>query len=226
MNNSAVMVPLDLEVACAGTRGAVDESIRNSIEASFTETLAMMQRNKEAFSQIRLQEHGELHLQNPFSQSEDKMETAFSQTRAYSKKYDDKMLRPAGDGEKECASGKSCECLLMAVDGGQPEHGFTGVVYDSQYQKCLLCIRVETMMLFYKKLINNETMSTNILPFSNLVNKLGEYTREVCIHPNGRNNICAPFVIHQRHMYRYAKGKIEQLPTVNFCTAQSSDDNG
>lgn len=220
------LVPLDIEVAC-GQRNVVDESIRNSIEVSFNETLDMMQRNKETFSKIRLQELTDLRLKNPFAATEDKIESHFIKMKSYSKAYDDSRLRPAASGEKSCVMGTSCECNLMAIDNGKKHLGFTGVVFDDHYQKCLLCIRVETLMNFYKKLINSEVAEDNILPFTNIVDRLGEYNREMCIHPNGRNNICGPFVIHQRNMYRYSAEKtIEQLPNVNFCIARNTDDSG
>lgn len=219
------IVPLDIGIACENSE-VVDESIRNSIENSFKDTMVMMQRNKGTFYKIMLQEAGDMQLQNPFSMEEDVMETTFRDVKSYSKVYDDGMLRPAADGEKQCVLGESCECNLMAIDAGTPDRGFTGVVYGAPYQKCLLCIRVETMMEFYKRLIGANHSSENILPFTNIVDTIGEYSKEMCIHPNGRNNISGPFLIHQRHQYRYSKGIIEQLPNVNFCTVQNLDDNG
>lgn len=218
-------VPLDLAVACVKTE-VVDESIRKSIEDSFNDTMAMMQRNKHSFSKIMLQEADDMELQNPFADTEDIMETEYSEVKSYSKAYDDSRLRPAAAGETQCASGDQCECNLMALDSGKPESGFTGVVYGARYQKCLLCIRVDTMMEFYKRLINGSHATENILPFTNLVDRVGEYNKEMCIHPNGRNNISGPFLIHQRHHCRYNNGIIEQLPNVNFCTVQNSDDSG
>lgn len=221
-----VVVPLDLEIACEKD-DEVDESIRTSIENSFKETMVMMQRNKNNFSKIMLQEADDMQLQNPFARTEDIMEKSFNNVRTYSKAYDDSMLRPPRRDEKACVLGDMCECNLMAIDSGIPEKGFTGVVYDSQYQKCLLCIRVETMMEFYRRLISFNPASKNILPFTNIVDCIGEYSKEVCIHPNGRNNISGPFVIHQRHWYHYKDNSIiEQLPIVNFCTVESMDDNG
>ena len=83
------------------------------------------------------------------------------------------------------------------------------------------------MTEFYTGLIDTQKRTPdNILPFTNIVERIGEYNREVCIHPNGRNNISGPFVIHQRQQYTYRDGVIEQLPNVNFCTALASDDNG
>jgi hypothetical protein len=221
----ANIVPLDLETACVKT-DVVDESIRKSIENSFKETMVMMQRNKRSFSKIMLQEADDMELQNPFARTEDVMETRFTDVQSYSKVYDDSRLRPAAAGETQCVMGDLCECKLMAVDGGHEGGGFTGVVFGPRYQKCLLCIRIDTMMEFYKRLISGNASSENILPFTNLVDSIGEYNKEMCIHPNGRNNISGPFVIHQRHHYRYGSGIIEQLPNVNFCTAPNSDDNG
>ena len=219
------IVPLDLGIACEKS-DVVDESIRNSIENSFKDTMAMMQRNKASFSKIMLQEAGDMQLQNPFVRTEDVMETTFRDVRSYSKVYDDSMLRPAAGGEKQCVLGDLCECNLMALDAGTPDLGFTGAVYGERYQKCLLCIRVDTMMEFYKRLISADHSSKNILPFMNIVDTIGEYNKEMCIHPNGRNNISGPFLIHQRHQYRYHGGIIEQLPNVNFCTVLNLDDNG
>ena len=219
------IVPLDLAVACH-KNDVIDESIRRSIEDSFKETMVMMQRNKHSFSKIMLQEADDMELQNPFARTEDKMETEYPDVNSYSKVYDDSRLRPAAPGETQCVSGNRCECNLMAIDSGIPECGFTGVVYGARYQKCLLCIRVDTMMEFYKRLISGSHANENILPFTNLVDRLGEYNKEMCIHPNGRNNISGPFLIHQRHNYRYSNGIIEQLPNVNFCIVRNSGDSG
>jgi len=219
------IVPLDLAVACVKS-DVIDESIRKSIEDSFKETMVMLQRNKHSFSKIMLQEADDIELQNPFARTEDRMETEYSNVRSYSKVYDDCRLRPAAPGETQCVSGNQCECNLMAIDSGTPGHGFTGVVYDSRYHKCLLCIRVDTMMEFYKRLISGAHANENILPFTNFVDRLGEYNKEMCIQPNGRNNITGPFLLHQRHNYRYNNGIIEQLPNVNFCIVQNTDDNG
>tara|TARA_B100001094_G_scaffold209698_2_gene203602 strand:- start:1844 stop:2512 length:669 start_codon:yes stop_codon:yes gene_type:complete len=219
------IVPLDLETACS-KHDVHDESIRQSIENSFRDTMLMMQRNKNSFSKIVLQEADDMELQNPFIHTEDVMETKFSDIRCYSKQYDDSRLRPAQQGEKQCVMGDLCECNLMAIDGGYEDCGFTGVVYSPRYQKCLLCIRIDTMMEFYKRLITGNHSNESILPFTNIVDSVGEYNKEVCIHPNGRNNISGPFVIHQRQYYRYHSGIIEQLPNVNFCTVPNSDENG
>tara|TARA_Y100000389_G_scaffold202024_1_gene246256 strand:- start:58 stop:726 length:669 start_codon:yes stop_codon:yes gene_type:complete len=219
------IVPLDLALACR-KNNVIDESIRKSIEESFKDTMVMMQRNKHSFSKIMLQEADDMNLQNPFASTEDKMETEYTDVRSYSKVYDDSRMRPAVTGEAQCVSGNNCECNIMAIDSGIPECGFTGVVYNSRYQKCILCIRVDTMMEFYTRLISGSRTSENILPFTNLVDRIGEYNKEMCIHPNGRNNISGPFVIHQRQNYQYTNGIIEQLPNVNFCTVRSLDDNG
>ena len=223
--NMADIVPLDLE-SISTKPDVVDESIRKSIENSFKETLGMMQRNKHSFNKIMLQEADDMELENPFAHTEDVMETQFSDIQSYTKAYDDSRLRPAAAGEKQCAMGDLCECILMAVDGGNGGCGFTGVVFGPRYQKCLLCIRIDTMTEFYKRLISGEHSDENILPFTNLVESVGEYNKEMCIHPNGRNNISGPFLIHQRQNYRYKDGIIQQLPNVNFCLVQNSDENG
>ena len=148
-----------------------------------------------------------------------------------SKKYEDQQLCAPKKGERACRKNEECEGKLMAKYDYHvsEEEGFICKEYltpneqktlskvkNRKNKLCLLCLRKNILLWYYRMRDCGETAQQIIQPHSNIINCEGEYKASACIYPKNGNfeGILEPFVSHERHHYRYVKGK-KRLIQVN-----------
>jgi hypothetical protein len=122
------------------------------------------------------------------------------------KAYEESFMREAGHGERQCAMGVKCECML--IDANAP---FVCVGFDlpgestKQPNLCVLCSRKTTQKLFYDACYSGTRTQGLIQRYGNLCNQPGEYARDcMLICPVSAQWHCLPLPImsHQRNRYR------------------------
>lgn len=157
-----------------------------------------------------------------------------------SKSYEESMLRPPMSTERACCEQSECEGVLMAREDPceDTSKGFVCVEFRtprcvergerSTTGMCLLCLRKQTMLRYYNSVANQCDTVVVSQPHRNIVGKVGEYAKEVCIQSReGKfDGIVSPFVKHERHHYVYSEGIIRQTSHVNFRQASRMLDTG
>ena len=81
---------------------------------------------------------------------------------------------------------------------------------------CILCMRVETSLNYYRALITNKASGIR-QTHRNVVGVVGEYSASACILPSQLSTaVVDPVVMHQRNNYKYTEDRITQSPQVFF----------
>lgn len=121
-----------------------------------------------------------------------------------SKAYEETFMRQAMPGEKSCAMGEQCECMM--IDRTSP---FVGVELrlpndPEQAQMCVLCSRATTQRCFYDMCYLSRPIKGVIQRYGGIFGQPGEYAMEcmlVCPRSFGLANMPVPSMSHQRNRY-------------------------
>lgn len=124
-------------------------------------------------------------------------------TRAYEESF---MHEPMGRDQRECARGKSCECMF--VDTSNPficvEFLLPGEHPRGIPNMCVLCCRATTQQLYYDMMFDQQDIGTVIQRYGNMHSQEGEYALEAMLvaSPTAPVQILPlPIVAHQRNRY-------------------------
>jgi hypothetical protein len=152
-------------------------------------------------------------------------------SRAYEESF---MHEPMGRDQRECARGKSCECMFI-----DPSNTFVcvefllpGEVPASTPNMCVLCCRATTQQLYYDMMFDQQDLGTIIQLYGNLHSQEGEYALDAMLvaSPSAPIQILPlPIVSHQRNRYsvvskqgiRYLKQHRVLFQDTPSCTADS-----
>jgi hypothetical protein len=121
-----------------------------------------------------------------------------------SKAYEETFMRQAMPGERSCAMGEQCECML--IDRTAP---FVGVELrlpndPDQAQMCVLCSRATTQKCFYDMCYLSKPIKGIIQRYGGIFGQPGEYALEcmlVCPRALGLSSMPVPSMSHQRNRY-------------------------
>jgi len=143
----------------------------------------------------------------------------------YSRSTEEAHMRPPESTESACCNGDLCEGLLMAKYGhnkASQDAGFT-LVAMPQSNCCILCMRVQTSMCYYRSLLTQDTDPPQQTHY-NVIGEVGEYDAAACILPSQMcTSTVLPVVSHQRNMYRYENNRVLQDKQLNFRYAPAPD---
>ena len=126
-------------------------------------------------------------------------------TRVYEESFMRECIRK---GEKPCAMGVNCECMLLDLD--QP---FVGVQFvipftnDSDFAAnnlCIICLRKTTQLLFHHVVSQGIPTTSLIQKYGNICGEPGEYSKSamlICPANGPVGCMPLPIVAHQRNRY-------------------------
>ena len=124
-------------------------------------------------------------------------------TRAYEEAF---MHESMGRDQRECARGKSCECMF--IDATNPfvcvEFLLPGERPSETPNMCVLCCRATTQQLYYDMMFDQHDIGVVIQRYGNLHSQEGEYALDAMLvaAPNAPVHILPlPIVAHQRNRY-------------------------
>lgn len=124
-------------------------------------------------------------------------------TRAYEESF---MHEPMGKDQRECAKGKSCECMF--IDLANPfvcvEFLLPGEPPGPTPQMCVLCCRATTQQLYYDMMFDMQDFGTVIQRYGNLHSQEGEYSLDAMLLASANapvHLLPLPIVAHQRNRY-------------------------
>ena len=119
------------------------------------------------------------------------------------------MREPQTRSERGCSMKSDCECMF--IDRKNPFVGVQFVLPHVQggHQSntnglCILCLRKNTQLLFYKTLFQGYNPRTLIQKYGNICHTAGEYDVSAVLlcNPNGPVSCMPlPIVAHQRNRY-------------------------
>ena len=124
--------------------------------------------------------------------------------------HEELFLKRVDKNVPPCSNGTQCEAYIMCcMFQVEPYLLPAFCIGEQKFQKCILCIRCETLSQYFISMNGQFHRPCDIIqPWTNVSH---EYTPEfLFVDPDGVG-IVAPFVYHQRHRYQIHPTHFEQL---------------
>ena len=203
------------------------ETITNSIEGGFLQTLESIKSDVNSVNiqpisttHNMLYTHLCMYIQQSQQQNPTEPQTMLLTTipLVHKASEDESLLKPSQE-DKLCRHGKQCEGFLMAIDDDLVEDSvgfqckaflYPGLNPDHQHP-CLLCLRKEVSISFYKAQSLDTRPTTHLQPYRNIIGCEGEYREDAVLFPTNIDGIADPFVAHERHHYQYTDAGLIQV---------------